>query len=130
MRNHVFMRYTTLKSSISALAFMSVLTLMTWNVTGIMSSLCYLNDALEKNTVDICGISEHWLQFPQNSYILDCISPNYSVHAVCDSSLNVYNKRNVGKGSVALMWRKHNQIIPLQTDDDRIVGIQLQTTPA
>ena len=54
------------------------------------------------------------------------ISPNYIVHAVCDSSLNVYNKRKVGKGSVALMWRKHldNQIIPLQTDDDRIVGIQ------
>ena len=102
MRNHVFMMYTTLKSSISALAYMSVLTLMTWNVTGIMSSLCYL----EKNTVDICGISQHWL-FPQHSYILDSISPNYSVHAVCDSSLNVYNKRNVGKGGVALRWRKH-----------------------
>jgi len=102
MRNHVFMIYTTLKSSISALACMSVLTLMTWNVTGIMSSLCYL----EKNTVDICGISQHWL-FSQHSYILDSISPNYSVHAVCDSSLNVYNKRKVGKGGVALMWRKH-----------------------
>ena len=104
MRNHVFMMYSVLKSSISALAFMSVLTLMTWNVTGIMSSLCYLNDALEKK-----GYMRYirTLSVPQNSYILDSISPNYSVHAACDSSLNVYNKRKVGKGDVALMWRKH-----------------------
>ena len=64
---------------------MSVLTLMTWNVTGIMSSLCYLNDALEKKRI-------------------------YAVYqniAACDSSLNVYNKCKVGKGGVALMWRKH-----------------------
>ena len=31
-RNHVFMMYSVLKSSISALAFMSVLTLMTFTV--------------------------------------------------------------------------------------------------
>ena len=70
-------------NSIIVLLFMSV-SLMTWNVTGIMSSLGYLGDALVQHSVDICGISEHWL-FPQNLYILDYVATDYNVHAVCDS---------------------------------------------
>ena len=57
---------------------------MTWNVTGIMSSLGYLGDAIVNNSVYICGISEHWL-FPQNLYILDSVATDYNVHAVCNS---------------------------------------------
>ena len=41
---------------------------MTWNVTGIMSSLGYLGDAIVNNSVYICGISEHWL-FQHNIYL-------------------------------------------------------------
>ena len=52
---------------------------MTWNVTGIMSSLGYLGDAIVNNSVYICGISEHWL-FPQNLYILDC---SYRLQRTC-----------------------------------------------
>ena len=70
-------------NSTIVLLFMS-LSLMTRNVTGIMSSLGNLGDALVNNSVDICGISEHWL-FPQNLYILDSVASDYNVHAVCDS---------------------------------------------
>ena len=70
-------------NSTIVLLFMS-LSLMTRNVTGIMSSLGNLGDALVNNSVDICGISEHWL-FPQNLYILDSVASDYNVHDVCNS---------------------------------------------
>ena len=59
-------------NNIVVLLFMS-LSLMTWNVTGIMSSLGNLGDALVRNSVDMCGTSEHWL-FSQNLFIYIFIS--------------------------------------------------------
>mgnify|MGYP000051836856 CR=1 FL=1 len=59
-------------NSIVVFLFIS-LSLMTWNVTGIMSSLGHLGDALVRNSVDMCRTSEHWL-FPQNLFIYTFIS--------------------------------------------------------
>ena len=34
---------------------------ISWNATGIMSSSSYLCNTLNLKSIDICGISEHWL---------------------------------------------------------------------
>ena len=59
-------------NSTIVLLYMS-LSLITRNVTGIMSSLGNLGDALVRNSVDMCGTSEHWL-FSQNLFIYIFIS--------------------------------------------------------
>ena len=41
------------------------LNVLTWNVTGVMSTASYLCDILTDGNIDICGISEHWL-LPNN----------------------------------------------------------------
>jgi len=101
---------------------------ITWNVTGVMSSSSYLCDVITEGKIDICGISEHWL-YPHNMFFLDCISSDYNCHGVCDKDLYWTNeRRKVGKGGVCIMWRKQldNFIVPLSIESDRIVGIQLQ----
>jgi len=104
-----------------------MLKLMTWNVTGIMSSSSYLCNCLTNNNIDICGIGEHWL-FPHNLYFLDSLFTDYRVHAVCDNDLSMPSNRRVGKGGVALLWhsRLDNYITPLNLESDRIAGLQVQ----
>ena len=43
--------------------------IITWNATGIMSSAAYLSNCLNQNKVDICGISEHWLNEKDLSFL-------------------------------------------------------------
>lgn len=104
---------------------------MTWNATGIMSSCTYLCNALSAQEVDICGISEHWL-FEHDLQFLNSIDNMYYSHAVSDFSLTLPSNRRVGKGGVCLLWKRtlNDIIIPLDVDDDRIIGIEVKTSPS
>ena len=84
------------------------LNLMTWNVTGIMSSSSYLVELLNNNAIDICGISEHWL-YEKNLYFLESLDNNYKSYAVSDFDLKRPSNRKVGKGGVAILW--HDKLI-------------------
>ena len=76
--------------------------LMTWNVTGIISSSSYLVELLNNNAIDICGISEHWL-YEKNLYFLESLDNNYKSYAVSDFDLKRASNRKVGKGGVAIL---------------------------
>ena len=104
-----------------------MITLCTWNVTGLMSSAYYLSNLLDSEVIDVCGISEHWL-YQSELHFLNSIHSDYTGLGVCDSELNIYRGRIVGKGGVALLWnKKYNSVIkPLCIDNDRIIGIQFQ----
>lgn len=106
------------------------LTLCTWNATGIISSSSYLCNLLKDKSVDICGVSEHFL-YPSNVHFLSTLNSDYNYHVACDKDLSLPGPRRVGKGGIFLMWHKKldNYIVPLNIDDDRIIGIQLQTSP-
>jgi len=52
---------------ICILLMSNALKVITWNVTGMMSSASYLCDILTQGEIDICGISEHWL-LPSNKH--------------------------------------------------------------
>ena len=101
-----------------------VMNIMSWNVTGLMSSSSYLCDTLTKNNIDFCGISEHFL-YPHNMHFIDTLSSEYRSHCICDRDLMTPGNRRVGKGGVAIMWHKRwdSCVTPLPLDDDRIVGV-------
>ena len=107
------------------------LKLCTWNVTGIMSSASYLCDLLTDGEIDICGISEHWLPL-DNLFFIDTIISDYDYFAVCDESVNLYGSQKMNKGGVAFLWRDTlaNCIVPLELNDDWIIGIKLQISPS
>ncbi|XP_053395834.1 uncharacterized protein LOC128555985 [Mercenaria mercenaria] len=94
-----------------------------------MSGSSYLSDTLRKNSIDICGLAEHWL-FESCLSFIDVIDSTYKSVAVADNDCKYKNSRNVGKGGVALLWHvKHDKYItPLNIDDDRIIGIQYQVS--
>ena len=71
--------------------------ILTWNATGIMSSAAYLIECLNKNDVDICGVSEHWL-YEKDLTFLNQLDKCYSSFAVSDSDLKNPSSRRVGKG--------------------------------
>ncbi|MES9883123.1 MAG: reverse transcriptase family protein [Sedimenticola sp.] len=100
---------------------------MTWNATGIMSSSSYLCDVLSHESVDVCGISEHWL-FDYNIHFMDHINSNYVSYAKADADLAIPGTRRIGKGGVGLMWKRciDQHITPIDIDDDRIIGIQYE----
>ena len=103
--------------------------LLTWNTTGIMSSCSYLVDVLRNRKVDICGISEHWL-FEKDLHFSDKIDNSYKSHSIADSELKLPGNRKVGKGGVALLWKKtyDNKITILPIESDRIIGVQYEIT--
>jgi len=82
-----------------------LLKLATWNVSGIISSAPYLEKLLHEKDIFICGISEHWL-YENNVHFLNSVFANYNHLTICDKDLNMPSKRRVGKGGVALLWRK------------------------
>jgi len=104
------------------------LNVVTWNLTGIMSSAMHLSEVLNEGNIDICGLSEHWLS-KSNVHFIDSVCADFNHVTVCSN--NGCRNRNIGKGGVSIMWRKKydNLITPLNIDDDRIVGIQLQVSP-
>jgi hypothetical protein len=97
---------------------------LTWNVRDIISSSTYLSDGHHKHKLDICGISEHWLQ----NYCLDylkSIDNMYIWYAVSEKDLMLTSNQSV---CVALSYHaKYTQCIThLDIDDDRLIGIQFQ----
>ena len=103
------------------------LKLLSWNATGIMTSDSYIGRSLEQLSVDICGIGEHWL-YMNDLHFLESISCSYKYAAVSDSDLEKPSGRKVGKGGVAIFWKRtiDSRVSLLNIDDDRIIGIQYQ----
>lgn len=103
------------------------LALMSWNASGIMSSGMYLGRTLDDYDIDICGISEHWL-YKKDLQFFGSINNSYKYYAVSDFDLDRPSRRRVGKGGVALLWKRtiNNRISVLDLDDDRLIGIQYQ----
>ena len=89
----------------------------------------YVDHLLNKNDIDIPGISEHWL-FPHSLNFLGSINVKYDYAAVCDNDLctppscsGCYAR---GKGGVALWHKRLSHCISnIDTGDDRIIGIDL-----
>ena len=102
------------------------LNIMSWNASGLFSSGSYLCDIMQNKNIDICGISEHWLR-ETDLHFFDNFNSSYKCSAVCDRDLVASSCRTVRKGGVAILWhRKHNnRVVPLNIDDDRIIGVQL-----
>jgi hypothetical protein len=86
---------------------------------------------LRKHKIDICGISEHWL-YQHNLDFLNSFDSQYRSFSRSDKSLLLPSSRRVGKGGVSILWHiKYDKYIsPIDIDDDRIVGIQLQLSPS
>ena len=106
------------------------LNLFSWNASGIMSSSSYLCNSLSKCSIDICGISEHWLS-NSNIHLIDAIDNNYKSHVVTEWNTSIINRNHISKGGVAILWHlKHDRFVtPLIIDDNRIVGIQFEVAP-
>ena len=99
---------------------------MTWNATGIMTGIPYLDKELKARSIDICGISEHWLR-PENSYLLNTFNKDYTSHVVVNKDIRTLNSRRIGKGGVAFLWKNDlsSQIEVIDTDDDRLAMIKV-----
>ena len=87
----------------------------------------YIGRTLEQLSVDVCGISEHWL-YLNDLHFLESISTSYKYAAVSDSDLERPSRRKVGKGGVVIFWKrtKDSRVSVLNIDDDHIIGIQFQ----
>ena len=70
------------------------LNLFTWNVACIKTSALCLANKFATFTVDICGISEHWL-FERDLHFLGKIHNDLKYHAVSDKHLNSMDSRTV-----------------------------------
>ena len=108
---------------------MASLSLLTWNATGLMSSSVYLSDLLQKNNIDVCGVSETWL-YPWDGHFVNSIHTNYYGVSSSTYQSQYLNPcaRMVRKGGVALVWKKslNASVRVLDTNDERIIGISLQ----
>ncbi|XP_053383874.1 uncharacterized protein LOC128550036 [Mercenaria mercenaria] len=86
---------------------------------------------LHRESIDICGISEHWLK-ESDLHFLNSIDANYDSHGSFDRDLTILGRRKVGKCGVCLLWKKqYSEIISRLTldNEDRIIGIQVKTNP-
>ena len=99
---------------------------MTWNATGIMTGIAYLESEFKRNNIDICGLSEHWLK-PENSAFLNKLINNYESYIVTSSETTELNNRRVGKGGVGFLWhsRLEGRVQPINVNDDRIAVIKV-----
>ena len=83
---------------------LKLINVMTWNATGIMTGIPYLDKELNAKDIDICGIAEHWLR-PENSYLLNTFNRNYTSHVVINNDCRDLNGFRIGKGGVAFLWK-------------------------
>ena len=99
---------------------------MTWNATGVMTGIPYLDFELKRKNIDICGLSEHWL-LDENKRILDSFNNEYTSHVVVCKVPSALNSRRIGKGGVGFVWKKtySNNIEIIDVDDDRISVLRL-----
>ena len=84
---------------------MTTLSILTWNVRGVMSSSLCLTKLLNEKNIDIALISEHKL-FSYNRSFMDSLDNNYNTLIKCDSSLDQYDLLKCGKAGVAIMYHK------------------------
>ena len=93
----------------------------------IMSSASYVSHlrVLSSGNIQFFGLSEHWL-YKHNLHFISTLSSEYNSIVVCDFDLNRPSSRKVGKGGAAIFWHRSldNLVIPLETDSDRVCGIQ------
>ena len=89
---------------------MKGLNIACWNARGIMPGALYVDHLLNKNDIDILGISEHWL-FPHSLNFLGSINVKYDYVAVCDNDLCTPPSCNGcyarGKGALPYYGTKH-----------------------
>ena len=113
-----------------SLFLMSTIIIASWNATGIMSSASYANNFLKKESIQVLGLSEHWL-YRHSLHCLQAIHNSSNCFGVCNNALNTPSNRRVGKGGVAILWHRSldNQVSPLDIDSDRICGIQYRVSP-
>lgn len=103
------------------------LSVMTWNVRGIMSSTLCLSELLIGHNIDICVISEHKLK-EKSLHYLNSVEKGYKVFSKTDSLPNTYNAYH-GKGGIAIMYKSTldfyvNEIENI--DSERVLGIELK----
>ena len=96
----------------------------------LMSSAYYLSNMLDFRSIDICGISEQWL-YASDLHFINSLHSYFNGIGISDSDLNINTFRKVGKGGVAIIWRKSlNPIIPsLCIVNDRIIAVQVRVSP-
>ena len=103
------------------------LSILAWNVRGIMSSTVCLNQLLSINKVDICVLSEHKLK-EQSLFFLHSIETGYK--CICKTDLLPYGYNAYhGKGGVALLYKctLDCQITEISDiESERIVGLEIK----
>ncbi|CAC5367855.1 unnamed protein product [Mytilus coruscus] len=101
-----------------------MLSIVTWNVRGIMSSAVCLSELFRYTNCDIAVLSEHSLQF------LNTLDKNYHIIGTADTNVNVnIETSKFGKGGVAIMYKKTLKfnIKPINCSvSERLVGIEIQ----
>ena len=100
--------------------------IMTWNATGVMTGIPYLDFELKRKNINICGLSEHWL-LPENANLLNTFNDDYISHVVINKDVQMLNSRRIGKGGVGFIWKRllNDKISVIDVDDDRIAVIKL-----
>ena len=81
---------------------LSGINLITWNVTGIMSSAAFLSQVLTEGDTDFCGLSEHWL-LPHNVHLMDSLLTDYNHHSICSQGDDT-KRPTVGRDGVSFVW--------------------------
>ena len=96
-----------------------------------MTAIPYLLNEFNNKSVDICGLSEHWLA-PHNAYILENISNNYSAHVKTCSKVTSGHDRHTGKGGVGFLWKSSldHLIEPIMNESDRLAAIRVRCNDA
>jgi exonuclease III len=112
---------------ILTIAIMSSLTVLSWNVKGIMSSTVCLSNLVKATDCDICVISEHKLK-PRCFPYINTIEQGHECISKADTLPDIYNACH-GKGGVAILYKSALQFYVLEISDinsERIVCIELK----
>ena len=100
---------------ILTIAIMSSLTVLSWNVRGIMSSTVCLSNLVKATDCDICVISEHKLK-PRCLPYINTIEQGYECISKADTLPDIYNACH-GKGGVAILYKSSLQFSVLEISD-------------
>lgn len=108
-------------------AIMVDLSILAWNVRGIMSSTVCLSQLLNTYKVDVCMLSEHKLK-EKSLFFLNSIEKGYKCIGKADSLPHGYNAYH-GKGGVAILYKSVFDFYITEIEgieSERIVGIELK----
>ena len=120
-------KHYLMKGKLLPILTVIMISLLTWNVRGVMSSAACLSNLLEYSACDIAMICEHKL-FNHSIKFLDSIDSEFSCYANCDTTINVRTSR-CGKGGVAILYRKklEFQVSPIEINNsERIIGMEVK----